>query len=361
MSSRDDLLLAAELLKKMLVSHATGRSVDEGEYRRERSLLLQDATTKAKLPRFVQTCRSLGDFGEFIKSKHSTYPERREFLREEFAPVLAMLEGGTAPPGDPTITEILTRLGWSEVESAWRKALERKASDPEGAITAARTLLETVCKHVLDEAEVNYDPKADLPDLYKATSKTFKLSSSQHTEYIFKQILGGCQSVVQGLGALRSKVGDAHGHGKKAVKPTSRHAELAVNLAGAMATFIAQTWKEAKETTQQPLMTRWNAAADAAGTSIDFRWPSFNQFPHPTFRGGSEEAYQQFATVLLLFLRSADNFAFLAQHHLFHTPIGQLGMDTTFEGLAMNFSSSTGFGTVPDSTRQALKGFLERM
>ncbi len=29
--------------------------------------------------------------------------------------------------------------------------MERRATDPEGAITAARTLLETVCKHILDE------------------------------------------------------------------------------------------------------------------------------------------------------------------------------------------------------------------
>jgi len=82
--------------------------------------------------------------------------------------------------------------------------------------------------------------------LYKTTSKTLKMSPSQHTEDIFKQILGGCHSVVQGLGALRSKVGDAHGQGKRAVKPAPRHAELAVNLAGAMATFIAQTWEKVK-------------------------------------------------------------------------------------------------------------------
>jgi hypothetical protein len=82
--------------------------------------------------------------------------------------------------------------------------------------------------------------------LYKVTSKTLKMSPSQHTQDIFKQILGGCHSVVQGLGALRSKVGDAHGQGKRPVKPAPRHAELAVNLAGAMAMFIAQTWDKVR-------------------------------------------------------------------------------------------------------------------
>jgi hypothetical protein len=47
--------------------------------------------------------------------------------------------------------------------------------------------------------------------------------------------------VVEGLGALRNRLSDAHGQGKRPVKPASRHAELAVNLAGATAVFLAAT------------------------------------------------------------------------------------------------------------------------
>jgi hypothetical protein len=72
------------------------------------------------------------------------------------------------------------------------------------------------------------------------------LSPAQHTEQIFKQILGGCKSVVEGLGAMRNKISDAHGKGKKSIKPASRHAELAVNLAGSMATYLVSTWEADK-------------------------------------------------------------------------------------------------------------------
>ena len=119
--------------------------------------------------------------------------------------------------------------------------------------------------------------------------------------------------------------------------------------------------------TQQALMSRWNAAADAAGTSIDFHWAAFDQFPHPTFEGGSEQAYQDFAAVLLLFFQTADNFGFLAQHHLFQSslryvfPSGQVGIDTSFQQLATDFSSSTGFGNISAATQQALRSFLDRM
>ncbi len=67
--------------------------------------------------------------------------------------------------------------------------------------------------------------------------------TSQHTERVFKQILGGCQAVIEGLGSLRNRLSDAHGKGKAGVKPAPCHAELAVNLAGAMATFLIATWE----------------------------------------------------------------------------------------------------------------------
>jgi hypothetical protein len=40
--------------------------------------------------------------------------------------------------------------------------------------------------------------------------------------------------------------GDAHGQGRNPIRPTPRHAELAVNLAGTMAAFLVSTWKEIK-------------------------------------------------------------------------------------------------------------------
>jgi hypothetical protein len=47
-------------------------------------------------------------------------------------------------------------------------------------------------------------------------------------EGVFKAILGNCQAVVNNLGAIRNRVGDAHGQGRRPVKPKARHAELAV-------------------------------------------------------------------------------------------------------------------------------------
>jgi hypothetical protein len=117
-------------------------------------------------------------------------------------------------------------------------------SDHEGAITAARTLVETVCKHILDDANVTYDDNLDLPKLWALTAKEANLAPQQHQEGVFRAILGDCQSVVNNLAAIWNREGDAHGQGRRQVRPKPRHAELAVNLAGTMAAFLVATWHD---------------------------------------------------------------------------------------------------------------------
>jgi hypothetical protein len=148
---------------------------------------------------------------------------------------------GTSPIQIPVAAP--GRLDTKFISEAWQKSLDRRHEDPEGAITAARTLLETVCKHILDECGVEYGDGTDLPKLYGLTSKELNLAPSQHTEEAFKKILGGVHSVVDGLANLRNRLGDAHGQGKRPVKPLPRHAELAVNMAGSMASFLLATFE----------------------------------------------------------------------------------------------------------------------
>lgn len=156
--------------------------------------------------------------------------------------VVKVLPAGS--PADTAISAALEAFDPIRVHTRWLAALDRRASEPEGAITLARTLLEDVSKWLLDEAGRTWQEKDDLPILYRKLSKTLKLAPDDHTEEVFKKILGGCQSIVESLGTLRNKLGDAHSTGPKRARPKARHAELAVNLAGAMATFLVATWEE---------------------------------------------------------------------------------------------------------------------
>lgn len=249
MASQRELLEKVEALQNLLVSYATGGQASDVDYKQLRGELLAQPTIRDQLPRFVRTCRDLHQFWQFIKHKFSTYRERRTYLWEEFGSIIDMfeIEDRASAPSDEGVTEALSKVDSDTIHEAWRRALERRLDDPDGAITAARSLVETVCKHILDEAGNAYDNDIRLPRLYRLTAKTLHLAPSDHSERVLKQILGGAVAIVEGLGALRNILGDAHGKAAGSVRPEVRHAELAVNLAGTIATFLIATWEVQRE------------------------------------------------------------------------------------------------------------------
>jgi hypothetical protein len=242
-----ELLEKVVTLQNGLVSFSTGGGFGDSNYEALRRLVTTHQRLKGLAPQFLKTNRTLQQFWEYIKPAFARWAERRKFLWAEFSPLIDELEGKTNTPADNGVSEVLRKFNAETVHSIWGKALERRREDPEGALTSARTLLETVCKHILDEEQVQYSDEADLPKLYKTVAARLNLAPSQHSEQIFKQILGGCTAVVEGLGALRNKLSDSHGKGARPVRPESRHAELAVNLAGGMATFLIETWEHKRK------------------------------------------------------------------------------------------------------------------
>jgi hypothetical protein len=229
-----------------LIASATGSQFDGGDeaYKELRRLFASRPDTKTKLPDFVRRCSDLGQFWGWIKYEKPSYAERRTLIWDAFRPLIEYLEAQDRTPGIAPITETLEAFDPDNVHAAWQKALDRRAADPEGAITAARMLVETVCKHIMDDSGASYPDDADLPKLWALAAEQLNLAPQQHQEGVFKAILGNCQSVVNHLAAIRNRVGDAHGQGRRPVKPKPRHAELAVNLAGTMAAFLVATWTE---------------------------------------------------------------------------------------------------------------------
>jgi len=231
-----------QYLQENLISHATGDRIDNDIFQYLRKEILQKRKIIKFLPKWYFRLRTIDQYWGFIKAQSGTYAERRTFLWNEFSEILDYLESKIE---SPLVEELI--FDESNINSQWQKAIERKNTDPEAAITIARTLIETVLKHILDEQQIEYKDGVELPELYKIVAKSLNLAPEQHQEGIFKQILGGASSIVSGLGAVRNKLGDAHGKSKKSIKPSERHSELAVNLAGSMAMFLFKTYNEAKK------------------------------------------------------------------------------------------------------------------
>lgn len=235
------------MMEALLISCATGGSSENSIYEYLRREFMSNAEIRDLLPAFVRTHRNLGAFWPYIKNEAGTYAERRQLISVAFTPVLDYLEGASGAPGDADVSDSLTTFDAEGVHAVWAKALTRRMNDPEGAITVARTLLETVCKRILEETGASYNDKDDLPKLYRATAETLNLAPNQHTEEPIKAILGGAMLLVNGIGTLRNRLSDSHGRGGKIpIRPSLRHASLTVNMAGAMASFLVETYLEKK-------------------------------------------------------------------------------------------------------------------
>jgi len=239
---------AAQGLQDLMVARATSEpNIPISEYKRARAIVMADKGVKDIVPQFVRSCHTPNAFWSYIRevaSGSGSWSARSAHIYDAFAPLLEATESFEESPAGALVDEGLAELDSSAVTKAWEKSLDRRQQDPDGAITAARTMLESVCKTILDDLPTDPDDDwegDDLPKLYRRVAKELRLSPQEHTDKELKRILQGCVSVVVGLGSVRNKVGDAHGTGRHGYRPAERHATLAVNLAGAMALFLIQS------------------------------------------------------------------------------------------------------------------------
>jgi hypothetical protein len=171
-----------------------------------------------------------------------TFNELKELSHSHYAPWNRPRPLPYGPEGWPrNDPPQLTASPSTAVREAWQKVLDRSPTDPAGAITAVRTLLENVCKYVLDETGQTYEAAESLPRLYKHVTRSLKLAPSAATEKYVRQVLAGCISIVDGLTHIRNALGDSHGHGDAGIRPARRHVDLVVGTANALATFLLAT------------------------------------------------------------------------------------------------------------------------
>ena len=186
----DDMLTKAQKLKNRAMDIAQGGSRDEPDFWSLRKDLCDNPNLRAYIPQFLRSCRNPQEFWSYIQPKFASYKERREYIAREFERILTYLEDENDLPGDYSITATLNRVDSQHVREAWQKALNRRAKEPDGAITMARTLLESTCKYILDEVGETYTDKDDLPGLYHQAARQLSLAPNQQVEQSLKRVLG---------------------------------------------------------------------------------------------------------------------------------------------------------------------------
>ncbi|MFM9937858.1 MAG: abortive infection family protein [Hyphomicrobiaceae bacterium] len=129
------------------------------------------------------------------------------------------------------------------------RALVSAERDPEDAVTAACSAVESVCRSILVELGEPLPAKKDIQGLYRAVRDPLDLSPDRAnlpTEVAddIRSILGGLNTAIQGVGALRTHAGDAHGRERGFRRIDARIARLSIHSASAVILFLIETWEK---------------------------------------------------------------------------------------------------------------------
>jgi hypothetical protein len=146
------------------------------------------------------------------------------------------------------LSAMATGIDFDTVSRDLDRALRAATADPEIAVTAACAVVESVCRSILVELEIDFPAKQDISGLYRAVRDPLGLDPTKEglaPEIVndVRAVLSGLVTSVQGIGSLRTHVGGAHGKEKGFRRIDARIAKLAIHSSSSIALFIIETWQ----------------------------------------------------------------------------------------------------------------------
>jgi hypothetical protein len=155
--------------------------------------------------------------------------------------------GAAAALPTKALRELLKARDLGEVDKEFDRALAHVESDPPAAIAAACSILESLFKVYIEDNKLEMPGDQSLKPLWKITSKHLGFDASTVEDEDLRKILSGMNSVVDGIGSLRTHRSTAHGQGRRAYRIQGRHARLAVHASHTIVGFVLETWDERKQ------------------------------------------------------------------------------------------------------------------
>lgn len=161
------------------------------------------------------------------------------------------------PDFDIEVTELvetkeLDRISFDYIHEQIKKCNSKIADkDFEGAVTNARTLIESICLYILEaKSKLKCDYDGNLIKLYKSVASLLKMSPGDYEDDNLRQILSGVFSIINGVSGLRNAFSDSHGSApsKTIYKIDERHAILTVNLAKTITEYLFLSYEKSEWT-----------------------------------------------------------------------------------------------------------------
>jgi hypothetical protein len=152
----------------------------------------------------------------------------------------------------PVIAELVDKsevLDFDTVRRDLDRALGSAELDPEDAVTAACSTIESMCRSILLELGLPLPQRKDISGLYKAVREPLGISPdrsdfAQEIVDDVRKVLSGLATAIEGIGALRTHAGDAHGRERGFRRIDARIARLAIHSASTVALFLLETWQQ---------------------------------------------------------------------------------------------------------------------
>ncbi len=199
--------------------------------------IIHPADYRDNQQKLLETLEYLNDY-----LRHDGFVVQKVGQRMKLLPFTAM----------STVTQMLwnevTTLGFDTVERELDRIRDSLVKDPEDAITAACAVAESVCRSILAELEYQLPKDKTLSSLYKEVKNHLNLSPDRddlksEADEDIRAILGALSTLAGNIGALRTKVGDAHGRERGYRRVDDRIARLAVNASSTLSLFLLETWQ----------------------------------------------------------------------------------------------------------------------
>ena len=221
-----------------------------------------NGTSKAKRIRAfveVEDAYTVGQLLRKLWDHRASYGDRSESDeardKERLFDLITRIEAGHAPPALSRLSGTADVLNFDTVSRDLKRAIESAQRDPESAVTSACSTVESVCRSILIELNEGLPTKKDVKGLFNAVKKPLGLSPERtdvdpQIADDVRKILGGLATVVEGIGALRTHGGDAHGRERGYARMDARIASLAINSASTIALFLIETWQRKFPTRQ---------------------------------------------------------------------------------------------------------------
>ena len=146
------------------------------------------------------------------------------------------------------LAAMVTAMDAQRLHDDIRRLEDAVESDPTLAIGAAKELVESVCRTILEEMQQQAAKHSDFGELVKATTKCLKLAPSDIPEAargadLVKKTLHSLAAIVGNMAELRNLYGTGHGKSGKAKGLDPRHARLVAGAASTLATFLWDTFE----------------------------------------------------------------------------------------------------------------------